>query len=278
MARNKTTSKQSAPPPAWQSIATVLLMLHLFCLAMGLVTNANGGKSMLGPALRQIPLVRQYLQFLWMDMGYDYYIASPLPEDGAHRLQLAAHPANSAEAKAKLPTPLEFIDDAMQPRIRRQRYQQLAYHVAFFDELFAENSDIRTELPLAISETWLRELGAPHESYVLTCLREPAKRLPKAIERAPGKVREGGPRMAGPAQFAPEKITVNLVWDPEEGHYQGSHAEPGGQNAEVVSSAASSAAAPVSAGGVVAPVDAASGVPPAIDPAAQNVTDPSGGP
>lgn len=229
------TTAATASPPAWQTAATVLLILHLFCLAMGVIANAGGGKSMLGPALRSIPLVREYLQLAWMDIGYDFHLASPLPEDGTHRLRLSADPHAAAPPDA---LPVELTDDAMQPRIRRQRYQQLAYHVAFFDELFAENSDLRTELPLAIAQRWIRELDLPHEPYVLTCIREPSKRLPKAIERAPSKPREGGPRMAGPATFEPVTIVVNLVWDPEENRYQGSRAEPDDQTSHVVRAAA----------------------------------------
>jgi hypothetical protein len=229
------TAADAASPPAWQTAVTVLLIVHLFCLALGLAVNVSGGKSMLAPALFRIPGVRTYLKLLWMDVGYDFYVASPLPEDGSHTLRLSADVRSPESAIDSLPTIMPLAE--MQPRIRRQRYQQLAYHVAFLDELYAENSDIRTELPLAIAERWLRELKAPHEPYVLTCTREPSARLPKAIERAPGKVREGGPRMAGPATFAPETITVYLVWDPEEQRYQGSRAEPAGETSEVVRAA-----------------------------------------
>jgi hypothetical protein len=233
MPRRDATRPANPPtPPAWQTAVTVLLIVHLFCLALGLAVNLSGGKSMLAPALFRIPGVRTYLKLLWMDVGYDFYVASPLPEDGSHTLRLSADERSPQPAIDALPALMPVAD--MQPRIRRQRYQQLAYHVAFLDELYAENSDIRTELPLAIAEQWLRELHAPHEPYVLTCTREPSARLPKAIERAPGKVREGGPRMAGPATFAPETITVYLVWDPEENRYQGSRAEPVGQTSEVV--------------------------------------------
>jgi hypothetical protein len=231
--RESTRSAADSPaPPAWQTTVTVLLILHLFCLVLGLAVNVSGGKSMLAPALFRIPLARTYLKLLWMDVGYDFYVASPLPEDGSHTLRLSADQRSSNSTIDALPAEMPPPD--MQPRIRRQRYQQLAYHVAFLDELYAENSDIRTELPLAIAERWLRELKAPHEAYVLTCTRQPSARLPKAIERAPGKIREGGPRMAGPATFAPETITVYLVWDPEENRYQGSRAEPEGEVSHVV--------------------------------------------
>ncbi len=240
-------------------------MLHLFCLGLGLAVNAGGGKSLLAPALYRIPLARTYLKLLWMDVGYDFYVASPLPEDGDHRLELTAAAGASAVAVEKLPA--ELPPPGMQPRIRRQRYQQLAYHVAFLDELYAENSDVRTELPLAIAERWLRELGAPHESYVLTCRRDPPARLPKAIERAPSRPREGGPRTLGPATFEPVEIVVNLVWNPDENHYQGSRAEPEGQTAEVVR-ATPAADAPIETDGEAA---SAAGRP--AEPAAGNQAD-----
>jgi hypothetical protein len=226
------STEAAAPAPGWQTLATVLLIVHFFCLGMGLIANAGGGKSLIGPQLRQIPYVRDYLQLLWMDVGYDFHLASPLPEDGIHRLRLSADPRVGAPAELKLPR--ELTTDGMQPRLRRQRYQQLAYHVAFYDELFADASDLRTQLPLTIAEAWLRELDAPPQPYVLTCTREPSKRLPKAVERAPTKAREGGPRTAGPAVFEPKTITVHLVWNPEEAHYQGSRAEPTGETSEVL--------------------------------------------
>lgn len=229
MANARTTAAQ---PPAWQTVATVLLIVHLFCLGLGLAMNAGGGKSLLAPALFRVPLARDYLRLLWMDVGYDFYISSPLPEDGTHRLQLSADEQSSAAEVKGLPAEMPLAD--LQPRIRRQRYQQLAYHVAFLDELYADNSDVRTELPLALADRWLRELDAPHAEYKLTCTRDPSPRLPKAIERAPAKVREGGSRADGPATYEKQTVTVYLVWDPEENRYQGSRAEPEGQVSHVV--------------------------------------------
>jgi hypothetical protein len=240
--RSKESRKNAAPAqaPAWQTAVTVLLILHLFCLALGLATNSGSGKSLLAPALREIPLVRQYLQLLWMDTAYDIHMASPLPQDGTHSLEIDVSGA-AAESDVDLPLILPPAD--MQPRIRRQRYQQLAYHVAYFDELFAENSDLRTELPLAIVERWLRDSSAPRRSYVMRCLREPAVRLPKAVERAPSKPREGGPRLAGPALYETVSIVIQLVWNSEEGRYQASRVENPGLMSQVVRPSADTDAA-----------------------------------
>ncbi len=245
----KTSAAPAAAPPTWQTLATVLILVHLFCLAIGLATNVAGGKSLLAPALYRVPLAQRYLKLLWMNVGYDFYLASPLPEDGTTRLQLSAHPSVTAEVDG---LPAEIPAASVWPRIRRQRYQQLAYHVAFLDELYAENSDVRTMLPLAIAETWLREHDAPPEPYVLTCTREPVARLPKAVERAPSvRPREGGPK-AGPAAYEPETITINLVWDPETATYQGSRAEPVGQVSQIVA-ATNPNGEPASAGGSATP-------------------------
>jgi hypothetical protein len=234
--RSKETRKNTAAastPPAWQTTVTVLLIVHLFCLGLGLATNSGAGKSLLAPALREIPLVRQFLQLLWMDTAYDIHVASPLPQDGTHSLEIDV---SGAVSESDVDMPLVLPPADMQPRIRRQRYQQLAYHVAYFDELFAENSDLRTELPLAIAEQWLRDLNAPHRSYVMRCLREPAKRLPKAVERAPSKPREGGPRLAGPALYETVTIAIQLIWNPEESRYQASRVENPGLMSQVVRS------------------------------------------
>src|SRR5262245_15509699 len=84
--------RRVAPAPAWQTLATILLILHLFCLGIGVTVNSGGGKSLLGQALRRIPFAREYLRLLWMDFSYDFNFASPLPEDGTHSLELLTAP------------------------------------------------------------------------------------------------------------------------------------------------------------------------------------------
>jgi hypothetical protein len=253
----------------------VLLILHLFALGIGLATNAAGGKSLLAPALFRIPGVQSYLRILWMNFGYDFDLSSPLPEDGTHILRLSVADDPASISPPALPADLPGANTS--PNIRWRRYQHLAYHVALFDELFAEIADQRTALPLTIASRWLRDLAAPPQSYVVECLREPSTRLPKAVERAPSaRPREGGPKTAGPALFKTETITVYLVWDPETASYQGSRAEPEGQTSEVVGDAppaGESAATPIetdeppsqpSDENAAAPLD--TGEPAAIDP------------
>jgi hypothetical protein len=254
-----------AAAPAWQTIATVLIILHLFAVGIGLASGVAGGKSLLAPALFRVPAVAAYLKLLWMDVPYDFHIASPLAEDGAHILELSVDPA-SPQSSA-LAVPALFPTDDIEPRIRRKRYQDMVANVVLLDQLYAELPDRRTELPLAIAERWLRDLKAPHELFVLTCISQPAGRLPKAVERAPAlKLKEGGPKTAGPAVFEAEKFEVYLVWDPDSQSYQGARSVPEGEAAQVVRDAAieSSPGVPASAGGLASPPIETT--PPAINP------------
>src|SRR5690606_26018600 len=150
--------------PAWQSIATVLIILHLFCLLIGVAINIGGGKSLVGQSLRNVPVARQNLRGLMMDPAYDFHLAGADEDDVVRRLQLVKVDAKPGDPDAVL---AELPDDVAQLRIRRQRYQQLAYHVAFFDDLFAENNDLRTKLPLQVAERWIRAEGLPLDSYQL---------------------------------------------------------------------------------------------------------------
>jgi hypothetical protein len=216
--------------PAWQTWATVLIILHLFSLAIGVAVNIGGGKSLVGQKLRNVPVARQYLQLLMMDMAYDFHLAGAGEDDGLHRLQLRTADGDLLD---------ELPDDALAPRIRRQRYQQLAYNAAFFDALFKENNDLRTQLPLQIAERWAKDLDLPRDPYVLECLRIPSRRLPQAIAADVTYayvMREGGLTQQVVEKPPPPPITIRMVWDPVESRYQGSREAPLAERSEVVRS------------------------------------------
>lgn len=273
MSRKPNSKPPAAAPaptstPAWQTIATVLIILHFFALGVGLATGVAGGKSLLAPALYRVPAVATYLKLLWMNVAYDFHVASPLAADGAHRLELAADPNSPPPDSIELPA--SFPSESIQPGIRRRRYQDLVANVVLLDELFAELPDRRTELPLAMAERWLRDLDAPEQPYLLTCVSEPAARLPKAVERAPAlKLKEGGPKTDGPAVFEAATFNVYLVWDEDSQSYQGARSVPEGEAAQVVRDATieTSAGEPASAGGSAEPSFGLSpSTPPAINP------------
>lgn len=226
----------AAPAPAWQSIATVLIIIHLFCLLIGVAINIGGGKSLVGQSLRNVPLARQYLRALMMDLAYDFHLAGAEEDDGVHRLQLVRVDARSDDPAAVI---AQLPNGDSQLRIRRQRYQTLAYHVAFFDKLFEENSDLRTTLPLQIAERWIKAEGLPRESYLLRCVKLPSRRLPRAIEADityAYVMREGGLRQQEVQKPPPPPINIFMVWDPLEERFQGLREAPLGQRSLVVGS------------------------------------------
>jgi hypothetical protein len=228
------TVKPASAAPRWQTVATVLLILHLFCLAIGVAVNAGGGRSMLGQQLRVIPFARQYLQLLLMDVGYDFDLAGAGPDDGVHRLELL--PAEAASDDSTRPIAV-LPDDSMASRIRRRRYQLLGFHVAYFDKMFEENADLRTQLPLEVAERWIADEQLPNGQYVLKCVRLPSKRLPRAIAAEVSYayvMREGGLQQQVVETPPPEPVKIFLIWDPIETHYQGSRETVLGQRSEVV--------------------------------------------
>ena len=234
MAPPTNTPPANAAPPRWQSIATVLLIVHFFCLGVGIAVNMGGGKSLLGQSLRNVPFAREYLQLLLMDTSYEFRLAGAEADDGVHRLELRENGPSPSE-----PGPLidQLPDDGPMLRIRRHRYQQLAYFVAFFDDLFDENADLRTQMPLTIANRWTKAAALPEGSYVLRCLRLPSKRLPRAIAADINYsyvMREGGLQQQVVEKPPPDPITIFMVWDPIEQRYQGARETVEGQRSNVV--------------------------------------------
>jgi hypothetical protein len=235
----------AAPSPRWQSVATALLLVHFFCLAVGLAVNVGGGRSIVGQSLRNVPIARQYLQLLFMDLGYDFPLAGAGPDDGVHRLQLLRGDVPPSAENAVI---AELPASSIASRIRRQRYQYLVRHVAYFDDLFDENSDLRTLLPLAIAERWTKAEALEPGNYVLRCQRVPSRRLPRAIAAEVTYayvMREGGLQQQAVEKPPPDPINVFLVWDPVESRYQGSRETAPGQRSEVIRPAGAPPHAPV---------------------------------
>jgi hypothetical protein len=187
----------------WQTVATVLLVVHLFCLAIAIASNVGGRASPAARRLRSVPGVIAYLQMLGMDLAYEFPLATAAPNDAPHHLELR-QPAASQTPLAELPAP-------QMGSLRRQRYQQLAAYVVDFDETFAENPDLRTQLPLAIAQAWIKRLELPPDRYTLVCRQKPLPRLETSA-----------PPQASRDESQPQTpVTVELVWSPAEGRYQG---------------------------------------------------------
>lgn len=232
------SSTKSEAPWRYQTIATVLIIIHLFALTVGVITNAGGGKSFFGQSLYRIPFVHKYLSLLTMNLGYDFELSGTKPEQGVYKLRLFRNPKSGDQLGDVLG---ELPDDTTWPPIRRQRFRQLAYNVAFFDRLYAENADLRTQLVSTIAERWIKDLKLEHGTYMFQCAPSPSVRLPKALESAPAPIKEGGPakKESGPAP----PIDVILIWDDQEGRYLATRPAPLSEQSPVADANADAQAA-----------------------------------
>jgi len=153
-----------------QTVATVILLLHLFCLFIGVISNV-GLLSPIRQALRNVPLVPDYLQLLSMDRGYDYPLTLGAPEEGSYQLQLTSQAKESDSMIIQLP------DTTTAPRIRRQRYENLAMRMADLVTVYEGDPHHQTLLSEGIGSRLLRELNLPAGTYQLHVQRQTAQRL-----------------------------------------------------------------------------------------------------
>lgn len=230
-AAQKTKQDPAGAPPAWRSWVTAALIVHLFCLGLALLSNAGGGQSRVGYSLRKIPLAPRYLKLLGMDVGYDFDLAGSTPQLAVHRLEVAA-PASAA--------PLTVLPAAdVRWQARRHRYQRLAYYVAEMDDVFSENSDLQTMMPLAIADAWLRQQQLPSQRYILTVRRETTPRWPAAPEeerdRSPTSTEGDAKQTGAPSAPATEQpVVIDLVWNAKQDRYEGSRRQPAALTAKAV--------------------------------------------
>jgi len=176
--------------------------------------------------MRNVPIAPRYLQALFMDVGYDFELGGVAPRNGLHRLVLLS--GAGGETRDGLPARLPSSDTAS--RIRRQRYQNLAYHIAEFDRVFAESPDDRTRLPLAVAESWIARLELSPAPYTLRCERTDSPRW---------TIEEETFDAAGRAETAPDEsasFDIHLVWSATEGRYGGFRAHPNNLTAKAIGS------------------------------------------
>ncbi len=151
-----------APSSAARTTVTLLLLLHLFALAVAVLSNEPA--SGLFIALRSTPGLVPYLQLLGQDNSYrtDYTVGSFRTEqitngdvDVDFRLEASLKMADGSENQVILPDPA--LGGA-----RYRRYQHLAWQVAS-QAINAERSgDEGPEsiLPKAIGTSLLQQYGA----------------------------------------------------------------------------------------------------------------------
>lgn len=153
-----------------QTVATVLLLIHLLSLMIGVVSNA-GPLSPFRMALRKVPLVPQYLQLLDMDRGYDFPLTLGPPEEGAYQLQLTTQSAQPGSIAIRLP------DISLVPRIRRGRYEKLALGMADLAAIYEGDPHHQTLLAVGVGKCLLDKFDLPAGNYDLQVQRQTPQRL-----------------------------------------------------------------------------------------------------
>lgn len=166
------------------------ILLHLFCLGLGVAGNA-GRESAIRGALGNVPVASSYLQILGMNRSYEFPLAGASPQDGQHMLV-----ASGESDKFPVSLPAEEMS-----RLRRARYETLAFWTAQFDKRYEENTDARTELPHQVAATWLDTLGIDSGTYELSCLRQ-----------APVRWQDEG-EAATDATEPESLVLLKLLWD-----------------------------------------------------------------
>ena len=178
-AQDSITSSDSAgwPDESVRTTLTILIILHLFAVATAVLSNA-GPVSPLRAALRQVPLVTSYLQFLHMDLAYNYHLISRDYLDDVLWLEIEA--ADDREGDPAGVARLPVADLA--PGIRRQRLRNFVREIA---EL-ATSPDVdpgqAAMLPAALAEGLLAEAGLPFGTYRLRLMRHGPPELLTAAE------------------------------------------------------------------------------------------------
>lgn len=147
-----------AASPTVRTVASFLLFLHLFALAVAIGAN-TGTPSPLQQALRlRVPGVRMYTQLLGLDTSYMVNLTYGEADDTDHAI-VAELGAPGQASTVTLPA------DDLQPAIRRQRYLRLARQVA----MLADDQSLSATLPQSIAVHLLNEAGA--DTAVIRCRR-----------------------------------------------------------------------------------------------------------
>jgi hypothetical protein len=122
-------------------------------------------------ALRNVPLVTNYLQLLGMDRGYDFPLTLGLPEEGAYQLQLTTHDTKIDSVLLRLP------DTPIKPRLRRQRYEKLAMGIAYMATLYEGDPHHQTLLAAGVGKRLLSELNQTAGTFELRVQRQSPQQL-----------------------------------------------------------------------------------------------------
>ncbi len=149
-----------------RTVISLLLFVHLFALAVAILSNTSplpepdqAALPDLKRQLRQVPGLVPYLQWLDMDFGYtggdryqsaDYHLTHNTFWDLAYRVELTLKLPDGSEQQVVIP------NDSLQPGLRRLHYQMLATRMARLEGYDGPDA----QLPLAVAAHYVKRFGA----------------------------------------------------------------------------------------------------------------------
>ena len=172
--RDASTTQLALPPEGVRTTLTILILLHLFALATAVLSNA-GPVSQLRAGLKRVPFVEAYLQFLHMDLAYNYQFVSRDVVDDVVWLEIDVAAAVSASEGST--TTIRLPDPALSPGIRRQRLRNVVREMV----TLAASGDVDPNdvavLPTALAEGLLKQAGVSAGTHRLRLMRQSPREL-----------------------------------------------------------------------------------------------------
>ncbi|HET6882372.1 MAG TPA: hypothetical protein VFI31_19560 [Pirellulales bacterium] len=150
--RTSHVDERDYPPDWWRAVVSFLIFVHLFALAVAVLSNWN--PSTLSIRLRQnVPLVKPYLQALAMDQAYLplYGLTFAMEEDTDMAVDLELQLPDGTQRQITLPS------NGLWPRERWRRDARLAETAG---DLTGERfKNIESLLPQAIAAHYVAKYG-----------------------------------------------------------------------------------------------------------------------
>lgn len=137
------------PSEGVRVVVSLLLFVHIFCVLVVLAFGATGA-PLYGQLHDRVPGLRQYLQLLHLDLGFNYQLTSGVPLDFNHFIEVELMMPDGSTETILLP------DADTAPRQRRLQLGSLARFAASL----VGNDQMESILPRQIAESVFRQQGA----------------------------------------------------------------------------------------------------------------------
>lgn len=145
------------PSQGVRTVVSLLLVFHLFGLLVAIASNNGDLSSALQLQLRRVPLLMNYLQFLDMDLSYDFALTQDTIFNIDHAVSVEVSLPDGGSEQVNLP------DDSTWPGTRYRRYQNLAENMA----VLSGDPDREALLPRAIAASVMNRHGVDEANITL---------------------------------------------------------------------------------------------------------------